>query len=70
MQTTSLIFRAQKIVWGTLAMVIFTGIIFLSIDKNILKVAGHGQNISKMDHLKVGVDSFSYFSLIFSYFIF
>ena len=34
------------------------------------KVAGHGQNRSKIDHLKGGVDGFSYFSLIFSYFIF
>jgi hypothetical protein len=37
------------------------------------KVAGHGQNRSKIDHLKGGIDGidgFSYFSLIFSYYIF
>jgi hypothetical protein len=34
------------------------------------KVAGHGQKRSKKDILKEGVDGFSYFSLIFSYFIF
>ena len=39
-------------------------------EKQILNVAGHGQNKSKMEVLKQGVDGFSYFSLIFSYFIF
>jgi hypothetical protein len=38
--------------------------------EKLSKVAGHGQNRSKMDRLKGGLDGFSYFSLIFSYFIF
>jgi hypothetical protein len=38
--------------------------------KKLLKIAGHSENRSKMDHLKGDVDGFSYFSLIFSYFIF
>ena len=33
-------------------------------------IAGHGQNKSKMEVLKRGVDGFNYFSLIFSYFKF
>ena len=35
--------------------------IYLSEEK-LSKVAGHSQNMSNMDHLKVGVDSFSQFS--------
>ena len=40
-------------------------------ENEILEIAGHSQNSSKMTLLKWGVDSFSsLFSLIFSYFIF
>ena len=48
---------------------LFTGMIVFSYltdqlfssDKHILIVAGHGQNISRKDLLKVGVDGFNYF---------
>ena len=47
---------------------ISTGMIFFSYLTDFsyfsLKVAGHGQKMSKMTIFKGGVDSFSYFSLI------
>ena len=47
---------------------ISTGMIFFSYLTDFsyfsLKVAGHGQQMSKMTIFKGGVDSFSYFSLI------
>ena len=40
------------------------------IQKEILNVAGHGQNNANIEILKEGLDGFSYFSLIFIYFAF
>jgi hypothetical protein len=49
---------------------LFTWFQLLSSGEKLPKVAGHSHNMLKMDHLQGGVDLFSYFSLIFSYFIF
>ena len=40
------------------------------VQKEILNVAGHGQNNANIEILKEGLDGFSYFSLIFIYFCF
>ena len=44
--------------------------VLVSSEAKILKVAGYSQNRSKITLLKGSVDGFSYFSLIFIYFIF
>ena len=44
--------------------------IYQGCEKEIPKITGHGQSRSWMTFLDGGVDGFSYFSLIFSYFIF
>ena len=42
---------------------------YFPLEVELPKVARKSQNRSKIDHLKIGVDGFSYISLIFSYFI-
>ena len=46
------------------------GFQLFSSGEKLLKIDGLGRNRSKIDLLKGGVDGFSCFSLIFSYFIF
>ena len=55
---------------GIIFFCYLTDFSYFSVKKKFLKIVGQIQNRSKMTFWKGGVDGFSYFTLIFNYFIF